>query len=714
MSTTKAVPEVSSHKGVIRFGVFEADLDSGELRRSGLRVRLQEKPFQILAILLLRSGDAVTREDLQQEIWGGDTYVDFDRSLNIAVAKLRAALGDDADIPRFIETLPRRGYRFIGQISRDESDRASVALFPVTPRVSGRAAWIASIVGAGLVSAVLFWVSESMPSPEPRVLGFTQITNDGFAKTAVNALNGFAGIAVNGSTLYFGEVRNDGPTLVQVSTSGGLVEPVPSPLTDPEAEDFSSARSELLAIDLVGRNGGPLWALRMPAGTAREVGTVAASAAAWAPDSKSIAYSWGDRILVCDTDGAHIREVARIAGNAMDLAWSPDGSLLRFTVNGAGDHLSIWQVGSNGKGLRPLFPGWQESHEQMHGKWTAGGKYFVFQSLTGGRWGLWAIREPSRWLGLGRAKPILLDQGLMEQTAPIPSPTGQDIYLVGVQARSEVVRFDARQSRFVPSLGPISAQQLAYSRDGQWVAYVSYPGDTLWRSRSDGADRIQLAPASLTARVPQWSPDGRWIAFLGEDKQSRGIWQIYIARSSGAGGLRSIPSTQKEQGFPTWSPDGRFLAFGDLYRPGVLPASQLNIHLYSLANGQVFTVPGSQGLWTARWSPQGNHIAALTADNRTVMLFDIATGKWSRLATTNPIADLVWSRSGDALYFVDYYLQQGIFRITLKSRRIEKVASLAGFRSGPSGRLVVGPDNSLLLIRDASSQEVYSLHCELP
>jgi cholera toxin transcriptional activator len=104
---------------VVRFGVFELDLAVGELRKSGTRLRLQEQPFQVLALLLERAGDVVTREELRQKLWPADTFVDFDHSLNTAVNKLREALGDSASSPRYIETLARRGYRFIAPLQND-------------------------------------------------------------------------------------------------------------------------------------------------------------------------------------------------------------------------------------------------------------------------------------------------------------------------------------------------------------------------------------------------------------------------------------------------------------------------------------------------------------------------------------------------------------------------------------------------------------------
>jgi DNA-binding winged helix-turn-helix (wHTH) protein len=120
-----AVPQNKSQ--VARFGVFELDLSAGELRKSGVRLRLQEQPFQVLALLLERAGDVVTREELRQKLWPSDTFVDFDHSLNTAINKVREVLGDSATSPRYIETLARRGYRFIAPLQNNLPGSASPA-----------------------------------------------------------------------------------------------------------------------------------------------------------------------------------------------------------------------------------------------------------------------------------------------------------------------------------------------------------------------------------------------------------------------------------------------------------------------------------------------------------------------------------------------------------------------------------------------------------
>src|SRR6266852_4931908 len=115
---------------ILRFGVFEVDLRAGEVRKQGVRIKLQEQPFQVLTQLLKRPGEVVTREELRAQLWPSDTFVDFDNGLNTSINKLREALGDSADSPRFIETLPRRGYRFIAPVTSVDGKGKAASVAP--------------------------------------------------------------------------------------------------------------------------------------------------------------------------------------------------------------------------------------------------------------------------------------------------------------------------------------------------------------------------------------------------------------------------------------------------------------------------------------------------------------------------------------------------------------------------------------------------------
>jgi cholera toxin transcriptional activator len=122
-----SLPQASPAGRIVRFGVFEADLATGELRKNGARIRLQEQPFQVLAFMLERPGDVLTRDEIRQKLWPSDTFVDFDHSLNTAVNKLREALGDSASSPRYVETLARRGYRFLAPVERIDTQTRELA-----------------------------------------------------------------------------------------------------------------------------------------------------------------------------------------------------------------------------------------------------------------------------------------------------------------------------------------------------------------------------------------------------------------------------------------------------------------------------------------------------------------------------------------------------------------------------------------------------------
>src|SRR5437762_1952193 len=129
--------DTEQQKAIHRFGVFELDTRTGELRKHGVRLKLQQQPLQVLSMLVERPGEVVTREDIQKGLWSGDTYVDFDNAINSSIRKLREALGDNAESPRFIETLPRRGYRFIAPVYHGSP---GLPLAPASPPENGLSA----------------------------------------------------------------------------------------------------------------------------------------------------------------------------------------------------------------------------------------------------------------------------------------------------------------------------------------------------------------------------------------------------------------------------------------------------------------------------------------------------------------------------------------------------------------------------------------------
>src|SRR5215472_7934266 len=279
--------DVVSNPQVVRFGAYEVDLRSGELRKKGRKVKLTGQPFQVLAILLEHAGKLVTREQLQKQLWPSETFVDFDRGLNAAINRVREALGDSAENPRFVETLPRRGYRFITPVDRDSISISSTSEGLPTVPVPGRRIlshlWLlaALALAAALVSGKVLLRS---PRP-PRVLGFKQLTHDGQQKW-------WLPLASDGSRIYFNEMLPDQRTLIlQVPVKGGEALPLPISLERPTMVDLSRDGSELLVENSIDAEQHSLWVQPVTGGSARRVGTIVALDARFTADGTKIIYT---------------------------------------------------------------------------------------------------------------------------------------------------------------------------------------------------------------------------------------------------------------------------------------------------------------------------------------------------------------------------------------------------------------------------------------
>jgi Tol biopolymer transport system component/DNA-binding winged helix-turn-helix (wHTH) protein len=711
---------------VLRFGVFEVDLQTGELHKAGLRVKLQEQPFRILAMLLEHPGEVVARDELRQRLWPADTFVDFDHSLNSAVKKLRQALGDDSDNPRFVETLPRRGYRLIVPVNEhaerlSSTEPSAVPSEPLhTPLLKSRYYRLA-LVGGFVVIAVSFpllKLTPAHPAP-PKVLGFVQITNDSQIK--------LGSLGTDASRIYTTELLPGPQTvIVQVSAKGGETVPLPTSLKQPREVDLSPDGGELLVVNDDAPSS--LWIQPVAGGSPRRVGTVVVNDrvndASWCADGETIIYSNGNDIYRVKKDGTLSRKLLTVPGSASDLRFSPDGRALRFTVyDDADGSTSIWEASADGSDPHPLLPEWNKPASESGGIWTRDGRYFIFESTHDGRADVWAIREKSSFLGRVD-RPVQLTAGPMSFSDPIPSKDGKELFAVGVLRRAEVVRYNLSTGEFVPYLSGISAEGLAFSRDGEWVTYTSYPEGALWRSKVDGSKKLQLTFPPTRAFLPRWSPDGKQIAFVGSSPGRP--WKIYLVSAEGGTPQQLLPGDQNE-GDATWSPDGSAIAFGRL--PWGLKSSPetVDIQVVDLKTLQTSKLPGSDGLFSPRWSPDGRYLVALTLAStfdktpNFPMLFDFTSQKWEYLVHAD-VSYPNWSQDGKYLYLQNWSTvhQDGrvrIVRLRLSDREMEKVVEFKDL-----GRVAVGtatwsgvaPDGSPLLARDVGTQEIYALKWQAP
>lgn len=513
---------------VWRFGLFEVDAHREELRRAGVPVKMRDQPFRLLVFFLEHAGEIVAREQLRAVLWPEGTFVDFDHSLNTAMMKLREALDDSAETPLYIETIPKKGYRFVAPVTESADGAntfseisatintaelpgaAAPAIVATTPRVRPlwRRPWVlATAVLAATVIAVGCWEWWSIRAV-PYVTSFEAITHDGYLKDLR---------ATDGNRVYFTEFPKEHGVLAQVSAGAGEVSAIPTPFRVPWLQDTAPDRSSLLVFDA--RFGQPmsLWIVPLPQGAPRRVGNVLADGATWTPDGKQIVFVRGTEIWICAGDGSQVRKLWTAPAAVQLLRISPDGQRMRFTVCEQSGCL-LWEVHTDGSGAHRLLADWPEHPLQYGGSWSPDGRYYVFGA--GSRKGqypyedLWLLPERRGWFSRRQPAPVQLTRVPLIFHLPTAfSPDGRTLFAEGGEQHGELMHFDPVTHQAAPYLSGISASEESFSPDGQWIAYISLPDLSLWRSRTDGSDRLQLTPPTGYASQPRWSPDGRRIAF---------------------------------------------------------------------------------------------------------------------------------------------------------------------------------------------------------
>ena len=681
----------------VRFGVFEVDLQTEELYKSGMRVKIQNQPFKVLTLLLERPGEIISRDEMQQRLWGSDqTTVDFDHSLGTAMNKLREALGDSADNPRFIETMARRGYRFIAPIRIDTETATPkpflAAPLVVHPQISAHEGipstarqqnWRhvgMAVAGSFLIALAgvgLFLLSGVRVEKFQTPLRISQVTYSGRVFPGEPLQENLGAMATDGSRIYFLQIENGREELMQALIADGETSllPVPSEIAAPSLGDISPDGSQLVVRNyLIPEAEQPLWILPTLGGTARSFSNIQAHDATVMPDGKRILYANGTDLYIANEDGTGSKKFAALPGRAFWLRWSPDGSDLRFTlINSLNHNTSLWQIGSDGKNLRPLFHDWSHPSSECCGSWTADGKYFVFQSAHNGLNNIWVLAKQS-WLSWGEPKPIQITNGPLSYQAPITANTGHRLFFIGKDSRSMLLKFDATSKQFVPYGRMLSAAQLvAFSRDGASVAWINPEDSSLWSSHADGSQRLQLTSSPMEVFMMHWSPDGKRIVLMAREPGK--VWRIYTMDSQG-GNLAPVLHEARNEADPSWSADGASIAFGRL--PELMAEKSLpkSIYILDLKTKQMTTLPDSEGLFSPRWSPDGKYIVAMTLDQSKLMLYDVAAKSWKALIA-RPAHDPVWSHDSRWIYFDDFVAKdQPVYRVSVPGGQLEQVAGL--------------------------------------
>ena len=590
------------------------------------------------------------------------------------------------------------------RLKRDTSSGKIDAIVSEQPPIRRRRkSWkwvLAAAIPLLVIAAIAVWIT-SAPAP-PRVLATTQLTHDGTSK---------GGLLTDGSRLYISEGATVGNfKIVQASVLGGETSPLPTPFANVRPVAISADHTQILLFSFAGTEAvDPAWSLPLPSGSPRRLGNILAFTGVWSPDGRRLVFASGSDIYQAEADGTQPRKLSSVQGLPQHIRFSPNGKLLRFTLALFDQTSAIWEMNSDGSNPHRLLPISATTPGENNGDWTPDGRYYFFTS--GGN--IWAIREP----GLLRrsSKPFQLTTGPLSFDFLTPGLDGKKLFVGASQGRGELVRYDPKAAQFVPYLSGISAGELDFSRDSQWVVYAAYPEGSLWRSRADGSDRVQLTYPKGVDGLPRVSPDGSQVAYV--ELRQGSPWKVCVVSAQGGAPQEILPDDNQVEADPTWSPDGKKLAFArnDARRGGAQA-----VYVLDLATHQLSVVPGSDGLFSPRWSPDGQFMAALTGDSAKLMLFDFKTQKWSVwISEPGAIGFPIWSSDSKSLYYDTQFSQSSTFRRVkvdqTHSELIMDLNSLHRYNAPPSfGWSGIAPDGSALFVRDLSTDEIYALDLDLP
>jgi eukaryotic-like serine/threonine-protein kinase len=578
----------------------------------------------------------------------------------------------------------------------DSGASSAVAKQTVSDRSPRRVlAWSIVLIAVILLVTAWFEIANRNTALPLRVSEYTQLTHNGHAGYVVGT---------DGSRLYL-SIPRIGGSISQVSASGGEIGPVPFiSVPIPSLLDVSPDGSTLLvtSYEKGATDSPPLYTVQVVGGSHRYLAD--AESAAWSPDGKLVTYSTPNGDLnVINSDGTGVHKLASVGGIAYEISWSPDGRTIRFLRDN-----SLWEITSGGSNLHPLLTSWHPSEGKCCGRWSPGGDFFAFlgPGPAGPDSQIYALDERRGFFRRPTNEPFQLTSGPISWDPPVFSKDGKKLFATGATDAGELMRLDTKSNEFQPFLGGISADLVAFSKDGQSIAYASYPDDILWRANRDGSDRLQLTSPPLQPRSVVWSPDGTQLAFMAQSPQGARAW---IVSSSGGSPQRLLPEDGGQETDPNWSPDGRKIVFAT----GLLKSRESHIRILDLASHQVTTLPGSEGMFAPRWSPDGQSILGHSFDASTLYIFDIKTQHWSTLYRVLH-AYGSWSRDSRSVYVLRFADNPAILRIPVTGGEPNVVVGLKGFPYTGTNGLWLGldPADAPLMLRDVSTTDVYALTLE--
>jgi eukaryotic-like serine/threonine-protein kinase len=672
MSTPSQLPVL------LTFGPFEVNTSTGELRKGGIRVRLPGQPFAILLRLIQHSGEVVTREQLRNEIWGEGTFVDFEHGLNAAMNKLRRVLGDSAETPRYIETLPGRGYRFVGALSSGQVVPMSVIARPELseerPRIRSVALWerLAWAVAALVCLVVGLQIHRAPPGLPNWKL--TRITAD-------TGLSAYPALSPDGKLVAYSSDRglNCEQDLYVRQVSGGQPIRLTFDGAGNTAPDFSPDGGRIVFQS--NRNGGGIYEVPALGGEARLL-TRGGLRPKYSPDGSQVAYWVGTEAVNSAVPGSGAVWVLPISGGAPRLVsqhftaarqpiWLPDGNRLLFvgyTSSKANEYSSYdwWTAATDGADIvRTGFSdvlvraGLQRTETALRrvpapSCWSKLTNTVVFSIAPADRMDLWEIGA-SPQTGKVSSPVKRLTAGTLSALSPSCTAAGT-VAFTSVETTTDVwsLPFDLNRGKPKGPLervttGPASREHSSLAKHGPIVAFASSQSGqmNIWVRDLTTAKEAPVASSSFQQHYPVSNATGDRIAFSVFEKATRAV---YVSVAGGTservceGCLRATD----------WSQDDKTLLIfgGDPYQVDALHVSShkrtpiLKHATYHLLYAR-YSPDNRWVSFTARTHPDGAFIAIAPLDTEKT----IPESAWIKITEASPGDWAEWSPDGKTLYF---------------------------------------------------------------
>ncbi len=596
---------MSADGRVYRFGPFEADSRSGELRKHGIGIRLREQPFRILLLLLERPGEVVLREEIRARLWPGGVVVDFDHGINTAVQRLRDALSETAAQPRYVETVGRRGYRFIAPL--DGSPQ------PIAPTTAAgwryrKLVWAVLASLATAAAGAGLWMARNRgASPPPRLVRLT-------AFTGTETMPTFSPDGKQVAFVWDGENKDNRDLYVKMAGSPTLLRLTSDPADD-EFPAWSPDGRQIAFISTRGQTG--IYLVSPLGGPERKLADLPANTRpSWSADGKFLAvarsYSeppapGGGAVFLVPVEGGGQPRAILVPPPGMwyrHPAFSPDSRSLAVTVcRSTIDYLAYPQCQLQIVSLnRELLP--QGAPRTVVSEWAPfmglawapdGGSLVVSGFLRPAvrLWRVSAVRP---------AEPERIELAGVPAVWPAVSPTGGRLAFCRSTGHSDIWRWQ-RGGKLSPFLtSTVRNLSPQFSPDGRRIAFQSgRSGEEIgvWVADADGTGLVQITQGlTLLSGSPRWSPDGQWIAFDAQGKN--GLWDVWKLEAGG-GPPRQLTAGPGNNGMPSWSGDGKRVYFSSS-RSGPY---------------EIWCVPAEGGT-PRQITHRGGHVGFKSADGKTL------------------------------------------------------------------------------------------------